>query len=109
MYPSTVHTTGRRSSNSTQGCPPQCQGCSEPPLTHRQTQANGRQRGTVAPTGENGFVSVLESTPRDFQLLRTHKVGWDFLQGEKTAMRKSPLLPLVSPAGGRPGCPAEQS
>lgn len=78
-------------------------------LTHKQTQASRRQRDTVARTGENGFVSVLEGTSRDFQLLRTHEVGWDFLQGEKTAIRKSPSLPLVSPGGGRPGRPAGQS
>lgn len=72
------------------GVPTPVPGLLESSLTHRQTQASGRHRDTVARTGENGFVSVLESTSRDFQLLWTHEVGWDFLQGENTAMRKSP-------------------
>lgn len=112
-----------------QECPPWCQGCSESPLSHEQTSmhththahmcahtplpahgtwANVRQRDAVAHTGEDGFVSVLGGTSRDLQLLRTDKVGWDFLQEERTTMRKTPLLLLVSSCCGRAGPPGNE-
>lgn len=61
-----------------------------PALAAHGPQAKGRQRNAAAHTGEDGFVSVLGGTSRDLQLLRTDKVGWDFLQEERTTVRKTP-------------------
>lgn len=64
---------------------------------HVGSWANVRQRDEAARTGEDGFVSVLGGMSRDLQLVWTDKVGWDFLQREKTTVRKTLLLLLVSP------------
>lgn len=56
-----------------------------------------------ARTGEDGFVSVLGGMSRDLQLLRTDEVGWDFLQGGRTILRKTLSMLLASPRRGGAG------